>query len=98
MKLVMDGNRIDVNRFVVHIGERSKRDGLTCAAALRYIARWGSLRIDMGCPMQTGTCALFTLLTCTPPPQITWRLRARIYCVKKKKNSPASLVWLQAQF
>lgn len=65
MKLMMDGDLNDIKRFV---GEKQNSDGLTCVATLHNKVRWGEPQRGPGLPDENSTCALFTLLTCTPPP------------------------------
>lgn len=72
MKLMRAGDPNDIKRFVGKMGEKKPKkqnsDGLTCAAALHNKVRWGPPQRGPGLPDENSTCALFTLLTCTPPP------------------------------
>lgn len=71
----------DVNRYVRGArGGKQKQRSRVWRRSITKFDGVGGLKIGPVLPDKT-TCALLTLLTCTPPPSITWRLRVRIYCL-----------------
>lgn len=70
MKLMMDGDLNDIKRFVGNMGEKQNKSAMGSHVWLHSITKFdgGEPQRGPGLPDENSTCALFTLLTCTPPP------------------------------